>query len=153
MKTVLALRQVQRQSSPRDNHIKRVLVFGTFDGLHPGHCDFLKQAKKQGGYLIAVAALDATVKSVKGRLPKLKERERLEALKKSGLVDQAVFGDNSDPYKIIRQINPDIICLGYDQEAFTKELPQELRKAGLGAKIIRLNAYHPERYHSAIINS
>jgi FAD synthetase len=132
--------------------MNRVLIFGTFDGLHPGHLDFLKQAKKQGGYLIAVAALDATVKAVKGRFPKLNERERLDALKKSGLVDQAVFGGNGDPYEIIRQIRPDIICLGYDQEAFTKKLPRELKKAGLDVKIIRLEPYQPKRYHSAILN-
>jgi FAD synthetase len=150
MKTVLALRQ--DQFSPKDNHMKRILIFGTFDGLHPGHLDFLKQAKKQGGYLIAVAALDATVKAVKGRFPKLNERERLDALKKSGLVDQAVLGGDGDPYQIIRQIKPDIICLGYDQEAFTDELPEALKNAGLDITIIRLKPYQPERYHSAILN-
>jgi len=28
--------------------MKKILVFGTFDGLHSGHLNFLEQAKKYG---------------------------------------------------------------------------------------------------------
>lgn len=153
MKKDSALRQAQGQYPQADGKKKRVLVFGTFDGLHPGHLDFFKQAKQQGGYLMAVTALDETVKAVKGRFPRRREQERADGLKISGLVDQVVRGNKGDPYEIIRQIKPDIICLGYDQEAFTKELPRELKKAGLDVQIIRLNPYQPERYHSAILNA
>lgn len=153
MKKVLALRQAQDQLSPKSNRIKRVLVFGTFDGLHPGHLDFLRQAKKQGGYLTAVTALDETVKAVKGHYPKHNEQERSGALIGSGLVDKAFLGNRDDPYEIIRQIKPDIICLGYDQKVFTGELPAALKKAGLDITIIRLKPYRPEHYHSAILNA
>ena len=132
--------------------MKKVLVFGTFDGLHPGHIDFLEQAKKQGDYLIAVVARDSTVLEVKRRLPKRNETERLENLKKSGLVNEAGLGSESGRYRVIDQIKPDVIALGYDQEAFTKDLPAALKKAGLTAKIVRLKSYQPELYHSAILN-
>ena len=32
----------------------KVMVFGTFDGVHPGHENFFEQAKQHGDYLIAV---------------------------------------------------------------------------------------------------
>ena len=59
--------------------MKAVMVFGTFDILHPGHINFFKQAKKYGN-LIAVIARDRTVKQVKGRLPKYSEKQRLKAI-------------------------------------------------------------------------
>ena len=132
--------------------MKKVLVFGTFDGLHQGHVDFLRQAKKQGDYLVAIVARDSTVLEVKGRQPKKRETERLDSLKKSGLVDKTVLGAKSDRYSIISRIKPDVSALGYDQKAFTKDLPAGLKKAGLNAKIVRLNPYHPELYHSVLLN-
>lgn len=36
----------------------RVMVFGVFDGLHPGHRAFLRQARKKGDKLIVVVARD-----------------------------------------------------------------------------------------------
>jgi FAD synthetase len=132
--------------------MKKVLVFGTFDGLHPGHIDFLEQAKKQGDYLIAVVARDSTVLEVKGRRPKRNETQRFEGVKKSGLVDEAILGGESDRYQVIGRVKPDVIALGYDQEAFTRGLPAEIKKMGLTAKIVRLKPHHPECYHSAILN-
>ena len=41
--------------------MKKVLVFGTFDGLHEGHKDFLRQAKQYGDHLTVVVGRDSTV--------------------------------------------------------------------------------------------
>ena len=48
----------------------KVMVFGTFDGLHPGHLSYFKQARKYGDYLIAIVALDENVLQFKGHRPK-----------------------------------------------------------------------------------
>src|SRR3989338_7442094 len=49
--------------------------FGTFDLLHPGHINFLNQAKKFD-QLIIVIGRDRTVKQIKGKLPKHTEKQR-----------------------------------------------------------------------------
>lgn len=38
--------------------MKRVLTYGTFDLLHYGHINLLKQAKQQGDYLIVALSTD-----------------------------------------------------------------------------------------------
>ena len=46
---------------------KKVMTFGTFDGVHQGHENLLTQAKKLGNELIVVVAQDATVLKLKGK--------------------------------------------------------------------------------------
>ncbi len=132
----------------------KILVFGTFDGLHEGHKDFFRQARQFGNKLIVVVGRDSTVLRVKKRPPKFTEQERLKEVQECGLVDEAVLGnEGADPYKIIEQIKPDIICLGYDQTHFTDKLAVELPKRGLEkVKVERLKAYKPEIFKSSLLN-
>jgi FAD synthetase len=129
----------------------KVLVFGTFDGLHPGHINFFAQAKKLGNKLTAVVARDVTVNQVKGCFPKRSELLRLRAVKQCKLIDEAMLGNFDDPYEIIKKIRPDIIALGYDQTSFTANLESELKKAAIPAKILRLKSYKPKKYHSSVL--
>ncbi len=131
--------------------MKKILVFGTFDSLHPGHINFFEQAKKLGDYLVAVVARDVTVEKVKGRPPRRNENERLAAVIGSGKVDKALLGNLGDPYAIIKEVNPNIIALGYDQNSFSRDLPAALKKENLKIKILRLKPYKPEIYKSSII--
>jgi len=131
--------------------MKKVLVFGTFDGLHLGHVNFFEQAKKLGDRLIAVVARDMTVNDVKGHFPKRSELLRLKAVKQCKLVDETMLGNIGDPYEVIKKINPDIIALGYDQRTFTNGLDSELKKSGNVAQIVRLKPFKPEICHSSII--
>jgi len=128
---------------------KRVMVFGTFDILHLGHLNFLKQAKKYGDYLIVVVGRDRTVEKVKGRLPKHNEKERVKQIEKTGLTDKVVLGYLKDHYKIIQEHKPDLICLGYDQNFFADGLPEALKKLELKIKIIRLKPYKPQIYKTS----
>ena len=138
---------------------KKVLVFGTFNGLHEGHKNFFKQAREFGDHLTVIVGRDSTVLKTKGKLPKYNEQERLKAVQECGLIDQARLGNEApagqklDPYKIIEEIKPDIICLGYDQTFFADKLSEELPKRGLeNIFIVRLKAFKPDIYHSSIIN-
>ena len=126
-----------------------VMAFGSFDILHPGHLYFLKNAKRYGDKLIAVIARDSTIERIKGKKPKYNERERKEHIKELGIADKVLLGYEADPYEIIEEINPDVICLGYDQDSFSKGLKEELKKRGLKAKIFRLNAYKEHIYKSS----
>ena len=84
---------------------KKVLVFGTFDLLHPGHRFFLEEARKLGGLWVVVAR-DSTVEKAKGRKPVRSESERLEDVRSSGLACKVLLGNEGDKYKIIEEIKP-----------------------------------------------
>lgn len=129
---------------------KKVMVFGTFAILHPGHLNFFRQAKKYGDYLIVVIARDSTVKKIKGFFPQLNEGARREVVGATKFVGKAVLGDKFDWYKLILKYKPDVICLGYDQFA-PKNFESELRRRGVSAKIARLKSYKPEKYKSSKI--
>jgi FAD synthetase len=133
--------------------MKKVMVFGTFDGLHEGHLDFFRQAREYGDYLIVVAGRDKNVEKLKGNLPKKDEEQRVGDLIDCDLVDDALLGDETDPYKLIENLKPDVICLGYDQHNYADNLEKELKERGLeNIEIDRLKPYKPEKFHSSILN-
>jgi FAD synthetase len=132
---------------------KKVLVFGTFDVLHEGHANFLKQAKALGDELHVVIARDETVEEVKNHKALYKEQQRMAAVKAVPEVDEVHLGHLTDKYLIIEEIKPDIIALGYDQNAFVEDLSEECRKRGIESDIIRLEPFHPEKYKSSKIKS
>jgi FAD synthetase len=125
--------------------MKTVMVFGTYDFFHKGHADFFNQARKHGNFLIAVVAKDKNVKNIKGKLPKNKEKIRLSEVKKHS--DKAVLGSLTDRYKVIKKLKPDIICLGYDQEADLKKLKE------FNIPIKRLKPFKPHLYKSSKIKN
>lgn len=130
-----------------------VMLFGTFDLLHAGHIALFKQARHYGKQLVVVVARDQTVKKIKGRLPVHDERNRLALLKHIDLVDEAILGDKTDFYKVIGDIRPDVIALGYDQRAFVDGLRGKLKENKLKIKIVRLRAYQPRKMKSGKIRS
>lgn len=135
----------------------KVLVFGTFDGLHEGHLNLFRQAREFGDYVIVVVGRDSSVLKTKKKQPKYNENERLKVLEKCELVDEAMLGsENHDPsknqYVLIKEINPDIICLGYDQANFLEKLEKELKEMDLKAKVEVLKPYKPETHHSSLLN-
>ena len=116
------------------------MVFGTFDVVHPGHLYFLRSAKRYGK-LIVVVARDVNVEKVKSKTPIHSEEKRCSNISKLSMVDEAVLGNPDDPYRIIEEKKPDIICLGFDQDSFTGNLEAELKKRELNPQIIRLTKY------------
>jgi FAD synthetase len=134
--------------------IKKVMVFGTFDIFHPGHVSFIEQAKKYSDKLFVVIARDKTVKEVKGNLPQNNEQQRLEEIKKHLPKAKIILGNLKDKYQAIAKLKPDIICLGYDQRAFTENLQNKLQALGLEkTKIVRLKSYKPDIYKTSKILS
>lgn len=133
--------------------MKRVMVFGTFDRLHPGHLAFFRQARAMGDELVVVVGRDETVKRVKGSYPSRNERLRVKEVRNSGAADRVVLGSLVDIFQPIMEHRPDIICLGYDQNSFAEDLQNELGRRGLDAGIIRLKPYKEEKYKSSILKS
>lgn len=127
------------------------MAFGTFDLLHAGHENFLRQVKEQGDHLIVILARDKTVRSVKGRAPVNKEKVRMKNLKQTGWADQVELGNHKDKYQIILKHKPHTIALGYDQFVFTQSLPKVLIDHGLNIEIIRMTPYYPQVYKSSLL--
>ena len=129
----------------------RVLVFGAFDLIHPGHYYLFKEARKFGDELFVVVARDSTIKKVKGHKPKFNQDERLKRVQEVGFVDKAVLGNEGDKFKVIEDVNPNVIVLGYDQDSFTSDLEEELEERKLKVKIVRLDGYKIEKYKSSLL--
>jgi len=132
---------------------KIVLVFGTFDVLHPGHLNFFEQALSLGDELFVVIARDETVLQVKGSAPNQNEQTRKALVEQSELVKKAYLGNVDDKYSIIEDIQPDIIALGYDQKVFVDSLESELKIRSLTCSIKRLEPFHPELYKSSLLKA
>lgn len=125
---------------------KRVLCCGTFDHLHPGHLSFLQQAAALGTELVVVVARDENVKRLKGRYPDHGEEERRSRVAALQLASQVRLGyPGGDFLKIVAEIQPDIIALGYDQKA-----PPGLQEAFPRSQIIVLQPHYPEKYKSSL---
>jgi len=130
---------------------KRVLVFGTFDGLHRGHISFLRQARKYGDFLIGVVARDGTVEKLKGRRPVRDEKARLRGLRE--YVDMAVMGEKNVTYNLIKKLRPDVICIGYDQKPAPAEARNILKRIGMShVRLKKMRAFRPRLYKSSKLN-
>lgn len=130
---------------------KIVMIFGTFDLLHAGHENLIRQARELGDKIVAIIARDKTVQNIKGHLPDEEEKTRLENLKNTGWVDEIYLGDLKDKTKYIKQIKPHTIALGYDQFAFTYNLERLIIEQRLNTRIVRLKPYRPEIYKSSLL--
>ncbi len=141
----------------------KVLVFGTFDHLHPGHRFLLSEASKRAcppepaastelstrsrrrrGELWVVVARDANVKKIKGHDPDQDEHERLQAIQKTFPNSRPILGDPHDFLVPVRTIKPDLILLGYDQM-----LPPGVLESDLPCPIERIPAFEPEKWKSS----
>ena len=127
---------------------KKVLAFGTFDLFHPGHAFYLKQAKLRGDELHVIVARDSTVMHVKNRPTLNKEQSRLSAIRTLTYVTKAYLGNEGDKFALIEEIRPDVICLGYDQKTFGKNLKEILNDRGLDPIIEVIPSYRPEKFKS-----
>jgi len=115
----------------------RVVATGVFDIIHLGHVHFLEKAKDLGDELVVIVARDSTARKMKHE-PITPEGMRVELVQSLKPVNRAVLGYEDDMYRIISEVRPDIIALGYDQKFDEKELDRELKKRGLTVQIVRL---------------
>jgi FAD synthetase len=134
-------------------HRKIVLATGVFDLLHLGHVRFLEESKRRGGpgaRLVVVVASDRTVFRRKGRKPILPEHQRRELVASLRAVDRAILGhENLDMLGTIKEVKPDIICVGYDQQEIKKSAKSLLRREGLQIPIVQIPKFGPDGLNSS----
>jgi FAD synthetase len=127
----------------------KVLVAGTFDIIHPGHIELLRQAWNRGRVYVVVAR-DETVRAFKKRPPIIPEEQRAETLSSIRYVHKVVLGSKHDIMEPVRRIRPDIILLGPDQWVSESWLEEQLQKNGLtNTRVERLK----EKYECPLCSS
>ena len=123
----------------------RILVFGTFDHLHKGHCFLLSKAQEKGD-LFVVVACDKTVKRLKGFWSDQDQKERMLAIERVYPAAVIQSGDSQDYLAPVRMIQPDLIVLGYDQQ-----LPPGITEEDFPCPTFRVEAHEPQKYKSSFL--
>lgn len=117
--------------------LTRVMASGVFDLIHTGHISYLEQAKVLGDELVVVVACDSTVRGRKHE-PITPEDMRARIVGSLKPVDRAIVGRDGDMYETVREIDPDIIVLGFDQSFDPTEMESRLAERGMGhIKVVR----------------
>ena len=133
--------------------ITKIMVFGTFDGLHKGHLNFFKQAKRlaKNSFLIVSIARDMNVKRIKKNKPILSENKRMILIKKNKVADKVILAGIKNYLAHILKENPDIIALGYDQKHYVKNLRKDIKEKDLSIKVVRLKPYKQNIYKNSLL--
>lgn len=95
--------------------MKKVITYGTYDFLHEGHINLLRRAKALGDYLIVGVTNDSFDRE-RGKLNvRNNVLERVEAIKKTGLVDLVIIEDYvGQKIDDILKYDVDIFAIGSD---------------------------------------
>ncbi len=131
------------------------MVFGTFDGVHRGHLNFFRQAKKlaENSFLIVSVARDKNVLKIKEGLPLFNEKKRIALVKKYKLVNKVVLAGLANHLPHIIKEHPYIIALGYDQRAYVQNLKKDLKNKGILVKIVRMKPYKKHVYKNYLLKN
>ena len=123
--------------------IRKVLVAGTFDILHPGHIFLINQAAKLGEVYVIVAT-DKNRELFSGESPIIPEEQRLEVIKNLKNVKEAKLGrKDKNTLLTVAEIKPDIILLGPNQKFEIGTLKKDLEEIHLGnIEVKRYNTFY-----------
>lgn len=95
--------------------MKLVFTNGCFDVLHRGHVECLQKTRMMGDYLLVGLNSDSSVRRLKGPTrPINKELDRKFVLEALSCVDEVVIFDEDTPYRLIKEVGPDLIVKGGD---------------------------------------
>ena len=92
----------------------KVYTGGTFDLIHSGHVNFLRQCAMLGRVIISLNT-DEFIEQYKGKRPIMSYDERLEVLSEFRCVSSVIPNTGGIDSKVaIEEVNPDIIAIGSD---------------------------------------
>lgn len=101
--------------------MKKIIVNGSFDLLHPGHIRLLNYAKSLGDYLLVAVDTDDRIRQLKGESrPYNTQCERTTLLENLKSVDEVkVFDSELELLNIIKQYQPNTMVKGSDYQGTT----------------------------------
>ena len=109
--------------------MKRVMIFGIFDGIHKGHRDFFRAAKEYGDYLIAVVAQDHIVEHIYGKLPKVNLADRFAHLEREDEVNQIVIGEpTASVVNLVKRYEPNALIFSTTQELLHEDFERHKKE-------------------------
>jgi cytidyltransferase-like protein len=124
------------------------MVFGVFDGLHPGHHFFLDSASELCEMLVVVVAQDEVVERVKKHAPRHSHAQRVADIESYNPKLRVVSGDKAiRTWTVLKKHAPDIIFLGHDQVKLAAAL-EDIKQP-----FVMLAAHYPEKYKSSLLHN
>lgn len=116
-KKIIPFEEVTRFVNSRKLNGRRIVFTnGCFDILHPGHVDYLTQARDLGDILVLGLNSDDSVKRQnKGPdRPINTQKARAKVLAGLGCVDVIVYFNEDTPLELIKKVQPDFLVKGGD---------------------------------------
>jgi len=103
--------------------MKVVMTTGTFDLLHTGHINLLKEAKSKGDYLLVGLNSDEVIRE-SGKQPYYSYEKRKLILESIRYVDKVVpINKQNDKYGYLRDFSVDVFAIGSDYIGYS-DIPQ-----------------------------
>jgi rfaE bifunctional protein nucleotidyltransferase chain/domain len=117
---------------------KIVFTNGCFDIIHPGHVDYLSQARDLGDVLVLGLNTDNSVRRLNKapNRPINSQEARATVLAAMGCIDLIVLFDEETPYELIKFLQPDVLVKGDDYQV-EKIVGYDVVMAG-GGKVITI---------------
>ena len=102
--------------------------------------------------MIVIVGRDSASLRLKGKKPKYPEETRRNLVSKEKDVDMAVLGDEEQSsYKVLEEVNPNVICLGYDQENLAEDLEKWMKEKGRQISVYVLRLYKSDNFHNSFL--
>lgn len=99
----------------RERGERVVMTNGCFDLLHPGHVEYLEQARRLGDRLLVAVNSDASVSRLKGAgRPINPLASRMRMLSALACVDWVTSFSDDTPADLVAQVRPDVLVKGGD---------------------------------------
>jgi rfaE bifunctional protein nucleotidyltransferase chain/domain len=113
---ILSLSEAVAVSEKLRHTGKRIVTTnGCFDLLHPGHIEYLEEARNLGDSLFVAVNSDSSVKENKGALrPVNREEDRCRMIASLQCVDKVFIFTDKDPRNFIKLIKPSVHVKGGD---------------------------------------
>lgn len=128
-KIVLRDELVRSLRRPRTQRV--VFTNGVFDILHPGHVQYLYDARALGDLLVVALNTDESVRRLKGpERPLNGEESRALVVAGLGCVDRVTFFAEDTPRALIAALLPDVLVKGGDYRVEDVAGREEVQAAG-----------------------
>ena len=123
------------------------MVFGVFDGLHPGHRFFLYEASRRSEKLIVVLASQKMIQFLKQHLPHSPYAKRADAIRNFDPKLTLIKSDDiPEKWTAIKKYSPEVVFIGHDQHA----LATALSKIPMPYEMI--DSHFPKKYKSSLLH-
>ena len=120
---------------PRD--LTLVFTNGCFDLIHPGHVEYLAQARALGDLLVVGLNSDDSVRRLKGDgRPLVAEADRAAVLAGLRSVDAVILFDEDTPLELIGALLPDVLVKGGDYDLDGIVGRDVVEEAGGGVRVL-----------------